>query len=237
MAPLRVLALIPARGGSKGIPRKNIVPLGGRPLIAWTIAAARAARLVARVVVSTDDEEIAAVARDCGAEVPFRRPGAFADDAAPAVPVIAHALDALEHDGACFDAVAYLQPTSPFRTAQDIDAAVDIMAATGADTVVSVVAVPHHMAPSALMARREDGRIDFVAAPAERQFRRQDKERLLARNGPAILLTRCAVVRAGELYGPHIRPLDMHAFRSLDIDGPDDLLLAEAMRGLAATAG
>lgn len=230
---MKVLALIPARGGSKGIPRKNIAPLGGRPLVAWTIEAARAATGIARVVVSTDDAEIAEVARTAGAEVPFLRPAEISDDAAPALPVMAHALGWLaDKQGWTADAVAYLQPTSPFRDAADIDAAVALLQDRAADTVVSVVAVPHNMSPSSLM-QVQDGWLAFTVPPAERQFRRQTKERLLARNGPAILLDRRAVIERGQLYGDRIAAYEMPRIASLDIDEPEDLAIAEALLPLA----
>lgn len=227
---MKILGLIPARGGSRGIPRKNLAPLGGRPLIAWTIAAARAAGLD-RVVVSTDDAEIAEVSRQHGADVPFLRPAELADDTTPALPVITHALDELERqDGWRADAVAYLQPTSPFRAGSDIEAAISLLEEGDTDTVVSVIPVPHNMLPASLMRAAPDGSIDFLAPPDQRRFRRQDKaEQLFARNGPAILLLRADVARSGRLYGDCIRPLVMDRLRSLDIDEPADLQLAEAL--------
>lgn len=227
---MKILGLIPARAGSRGIPRKNLAPLGGRPLIAWTIAAARATR-VDRVVVSTDDADIAAVSRQHGAETPFLRPARLAGDDTPALPVIADALDALERDeGWCADAVAYLQPTSPFRDASDIDAAIALLGDDDTDTVVSVMPVPHNMLPSSLMRETPAGRLEFLAAPGQRRFRRQDKnEKLLARNGPAVLLVRAGVIRSGRIYGDRVRGMEMNRLRSLDIDEPFDLRLAEAL--------
>lgn len=226
---MKVLGIIPARGGSKGIPRKNIADLGGKPLIAWTIAAARSAIGLDRVIVSTDDPEIAATARQQGAEVPFLRPPELAGDAAAALPVIRHALEWAQTEAALhYDAIAYLQPTSPFRTAADIDQAIEAL--TEADTVVSVVAVPHNMLPASLMEMDEDQHLHFTVPPEQRAFRRQDKaSRLFARNGPAILAVRSEVIMAGNLYGTRIRSLVMPTKRSLDIDGPDDLEMARAM--------
>ena len=229
---MRVLALIPARGGSKGFPGKNLALLGGRPLLAWTVSAAREAGLT-RVVLSTDDAAIAEAGRQAGAETPFLRPPELAEDTTPALPVIAHALETLAVAGDRFDAVCYLQPTSPLRAARDIVDAVALMERTGADTVVSVVPVPHPFSPTSLMQEDADGRLTFCAPPEARRFRRQEKERLFARNGPAILLTRASTVAAGDLYGAHIRALPMHAFRSVDIDSAEDLQLAEALLPLA----
>lgn len=226
---MNILGLIPARGGSKGIPRKNIVPLGGRALIDWTIKAALAASAMTRVVVSTDDEEIAAVARACGAEVPFLRPADFAGDSAAALPVIAHAVSTLDASGWCADAVIYLQPTSPFRGADAIEMAAALLAQGDCDTVVSVVQVPHAMTPGSLMLPVGD-LIDFAAPPEARSFRRQDKPILYARNGPAVLgMTRATIVDRATLYGPRIKPILMQELQSIDIDTPMDLAIAEAL--------
>ena len=135
-----VLGLVPARGGSKGIPRKNLIPVGGLPLIAHTILAARKSRSLDRVIVSTDDDEIAEVAERFGAEVPFRRPPEFAEDLTPDLPVFLHALEWLDrHEGYKPDLIAHLRPTSPLRTAQHIDEAVSILRGRpDADSVRSV---------------------------------------------------------------------------------------------------
>lgn len=226
---MSALALIPARGGSKGIPRKNIAPLGGRPLIAWTIEAARRSARIDRVVVSTDDAQIADIAHAAGAEVPFLRPADIAGDAAPALPVMQHAVAWLEINyGWTAERVAYLQPTSPFRNAADINAAFAVLEAQEADTVVSVVKVPHNMSPLSQM-RERDGLLEFVAPPDQREFRRQAKDMLLARNGPAILLNRRKVIDGGALYGARIAAYEMSRLASLDIDEPEDLAVAEAL--------
>lgn len=224
-----ILGLIPARGGSKGIPRKNLAPLAGRPLIAHTIAAALASARLDRVVVSTDDPEIASVAGQYGAEVPFMRPADLADDTAPALAVIRHAVIALDGMGWRAETVAYLQPTSPLRTAAHIDAALALLAERDADSVVSVVEVPHNFNPRSVMLRGEDDCLRPYLEPAgDEPLRRQDKPRLLARNGPAILaLTRRTIMELGALYGPRTLGLVMDRAESLDIDEPLDLELAE----------
>jgi CMP-N-acetylneuraminic acid synthetase len=209
-----VLGLIPARGGSKGIPRKNLALLGGRPLLAWTVDAARGAGELTRVVVSTDDDEIAAVA---GVEV-LRRPPELAADDTPMLEVVRHAVSELGPD-----VVALLQPTSPFRRAEHVDACVRLLLESGADAVVSVVEVPHRFRPDSLM-DVVDGRV--VARGTART--RQEKERVYARNGPAVLARRAD--RLGDdLYGGDVRPFVMSARDSLDVDDPDDLELAERL--------
>ena len=221
-----VLGIIPARGGSKGVPRKNITPLAGRPLLAHTCAAALASARLSRVVLSTDDPEIAAVGRECGVDVPFLRPAKLAADDTPSLDVLVHTLDWLaERERFHPGVLVLLQPTSPLRRAEQIDRAVDLLLDTGADSVVSVVEVPHQFNPHSVL-RVDDGRlVPFLDGPTS--YRRQDKPRVYARNGPAILAVRSEVVRRGELYGADTRPLVMDAFTSADIDDASDLLWAE----------
>ena len=142
-ADRRVLALVPARGGSKGLPGKNVAPLRGRPLIAWTIAAAGSA-LIDSVVVTTDDDAIAEAALAAGARVPFRRPAALAGDEARMSDVIGHALDTLALAGESYGWLLLLQPTSPLRTAAHVEAAFARLAASGGGAVVSVCEAEHN---------------------------------------------------------------------------------------------
>ena len=220
---MEVVGLIPARSGSKGIPGKNVVLLAGRPLIAWTIAAAQASRSLTRVVVSTDSEEIAALSREQGAETPFLRPPAIAADETPMVEVVLHALDELER---C-DVLVLLQPTSPLRRAEHVDGAVSLLLESGADCVVSVVEVPHRYEPGSQLTI-EDGLL--VRLDPSSPMLRQDKPVTYARNGPAVLVVRPEVVRArGELYGGACRPYRMDERDSLDVDGEFELELAECL--------
>jgi CMP-N-acetylneuraminic acid synthetase len=222
---MQVLGVVPARGGSKGIPGKNLRPVAGRPLLAYTSDAARASRRLTRTIVSTDDEAIASAARGLGFEVPFLRPAELASDDAPMLPVLTHATSAMARGGFVADVVVLLQPTSPLRRAEHIDAAVDLLEATGADSVVSVVEVPHQFSPVSVM-RLDDGRLrPYEDRPAV--TRRQDKPRLYARNGPAVLAVRTGVLEAGSLYGSDCRPYVMSAADSLDIDTADDLRFVE----------
>jgi CMP-N-acetylneuraminic acid synthetase len=221
---MRVLGVIPARGGSKGIARKNLAPLAGRPLLAYTADAVRASRRLARTIVSTEDPEIAAAAQAMSLEVPFLRPAALAADDTPMLPVVQHALQAT---GGGFDAVVLLQPTSPLRRGEHIDAAVDLLESSGADSVVTVVEVPHQYSPVSVL-RLEDGRLRPVQE-GPRPTRRQDKPRFYARNGPAVVAVKASVVEAGSLYGDDSRPLVMPMRDSHDIDSADDLELIELL--------
>jgi CMP-N,N'-diacetyllegionaminic acid synthase len=216
---MEILGLIPARGGSKGIPRKNLAPLAGKPLLAWTVDAARGAQELTRVVVSTDDDEIAAAA---GVEV-LRRPPELAEDDTPMLDVVRHAVGELSPD-----VVVVLQPTSPLRRAEHVDACVRLLLESGADAVLSVVEVPHAFRPDSLM-DVVDGRL--VARGGARI--RQEKALVYARNGPAVLARRAD--RLGDdLYAGDVRPFVMDARDSLDVDDPHDLELAELLLGSRA---
>ena len=218
---MTVLGVIPARGGSKGIPGKNLRVLAGRPLLAYTIEAALASQQLTRVVLSTDDPGIADVGRALGVEVPFMRPPELASDSAPMLPVLVHAVRALAGTGFRADAMVLLQPTSPLRRAEHIDAAIEMLRATGADSVVSVVEVPHQFSPVSVMTLDGDQLHPYLAG--SQVTRRQDKLRVFARNGPAVLAVRAKVLEAGSLYGSDTRALLMSYPESIDVDEAADL--------------
>ncbi len=142
---IEVLGLIPARGGSKGVPRKNLRLLCGKPLLQYTAEAALAARRLSRVILSTDDEEIAAIGRRCGLEVPFLRPAELAADDSSTLPVVQHAVRWMESHMARFEAICLLQPTTPLRRAEDIDACIVLLEQSGADSVVTVLQSPRNI--------------------------------------------------------------------------------------------
>lgn len=232
---LRTLAIIPARAGSKGVPGKNIRPLGGRPLICWSIAAAGAAVALTRTVVSTDGEDIAEVARGCGAEVPFLRPDALATDRARAIDVIQHGLRKVEElAGERFDAVLMLQPTTPFRTAADIAGALRLLAESGADSVISVCDVGGHH-PARMKFLKGDRLIDPDFVEAYENQPRQELAPMFIRNG-AIYLTRRDVLLGGSFKGQDCRAWVMPAERSVNIDTELDFRFAELLAGSAAGA-
>ena len=212
-----ILGLIPARGGSKGVPRKNVRQLAGKPLIAWTIEAALDAPSLDRVVVSTDDEEIAEIARAHGAEVPFLRPAELARDETADLPVYRHALAELGEP----DSVAWLRPTAPLRAAEDIEAALGLLGETGADTVRSVTEAEHS---PYLMGRLDGGRL--VPLLGDVPERRQLLPLVYRLNG-AVDVVRCSSV-GDVLFGGDVRAYVMPAERSVDVETELDLLLAEA---------
>lgn len=224
---MRALGVVPARGGSKGIPRKNIRPLAGKPLIAWTLEAARASRL-ARTVVSTEDEEIADVARSLGAEV-LMRPPHLAEDATPTLPVLQDAVARLASAGQHFDAVMTLQPTSPLRKASHIDEALALFAASrDADSLVSVVQVPHNMTPPSLMRLGPEGLLENYIQEGSLPLRRQEKPLLFARNGAAIYITRASCLDR-FIFGGRMLSYRMSKRDSIDIDDQEDWEMAERL--------
>lgn len=215
------LALIPARGGSKGLPGKNIMPLGGVALIGWTIAAARQSGLFARIIVSTDDANIAQAARDYGAETPFLRPAALSDDSASSDAVIAHTLETLGITGQ----FALLQPTSPFRNAAHIRAAAALLAASKAQMVLSVTAAK----PLSWMLAMDDRGALTAAGAAAPAARRQDGGGFALPNGAIYLTDSDAFAKAGGLPRDGRVGLPMGVIDSLDIDTAEDFALAEAV--------
>jgi CMP-N,N'-diacetyllegionaminic acid synthase len=233
----RILGIIPARGGSKGIPRKNIADLGGHPLIAWTAVAATGAQGLERVIVSTDDAEIAATAGKYGVEVPYLRPPEISSDTASATEVIRHALNFYAAQDIWYDAVAYLQPTSPFRRSGHISDALALFARLSPDTLVSVQQVPHNMSAGSVMRPLGASPDLFLESPAGQKLRRQDKEVLFARNGPAILVCSAAdVLQRDRLYGENVVGFPMDGISSHDIDEPLDLDIARCLLPLTTFA-
>lgn len=226
---MEILGLIPARGGSKSVPRKNIVPLAGRPLIAYTCEAARASKRITRIVLSTDDPEIAAVGREWGVGAPFLRPTELAQDDTPMIDVVRHALLWLKREqGYEPDLVVLLQPTSPLRKAEHIDEAIGLLLASDVDSVVSVVEVPHQYNPLSVLKIESGQLVPYLPGEGFRVLRRQDKPKVYARNGPAVLVTRRMVLeRTVSLYGDKVLPYIMGWPESLDIDTSYDFLLAE----------
>ncbi|MDD5751687.1 MAG: acylneuraminate cytidylyltransferase family protein, partial [Candidatus Peribacteraceae bacterium] len=220
----KVLALIPARGGSKSVPRKNILPIGGRPLLLWTIDAAKASGVCDRIVVSTDDEEVAALARSAGAEVPFLRPPEFARDDTPDYPVFTHAVDWLEkHEKWRPDIVLWLRPTSPLRTADDIRNALDLLNSTGADAVRSVSETKQH--PYWMKLMDAQSRLSpFIAGHDENTFpRRQLCPPVWLLSGLVDVIRVSSALENGVLFGGDVRGYIAPAERSLELDSPSDI--------------
>ena len=227
-AKLRVLGLITARGGSKGIPRKNLANLGGKPLIAYTIAAAKKSRLLTRCIVSTEDTGIAAVARKLGADVPFMRPKSLATHASSSVAVAQHAVRWLKtNDGETYDYVMILQPTSPLRTADDIDACIRLAAATDADSVMSMVGLPDFSLAKLKVIK--NGWIRSLLKSEGKQSARRTTLPPVYKRNTAIYLTKTALLLKGDLFGKKSRAHVMPRERSVDVNDAIDLALAECL--------
>jgi CMP-N,N'-diacetyllegionaminic acid synthase len=224
---MKVLGLIPARGGSKGVPRKNIRPLCGKPLLAYTTEAALASKHLSKVVLSTEDTEIAELGRSLGVDVPFMRPAELAEDTTPTFPVVLHAVEQLEKDGESFDAVCLLQPTNPLRREQDIDACIELMQSTGADSVISVVQVPHQYNPKWVYFKNELGEMTLSTGENSPIPRRQDLPAAFHRDGSIYVTRRNVLDEFGNLYGRKVRGYELTHERSINIDTPDDWTLAE----------
>jgi CMP-N-acetylneuraminic acid synthetase len=217
-----VLGLIPARGGSKSIPGKNLVDLGGRPLIAWTIESALNSSL-SKVIVSTDSIEIATVCESLGAQVPFMRPEKISTDDSLSIDVVIHALDTLQED---FDSVMLLQPTSPFRSVSDINDAIHLL--FEADSVISVEAVDG-MHPARMKFIDTDGYlVDPSFAEDVENMPRQQLSPLYIRSG-AIYLTKIDAIRQRTFKGSKSKALIMPSSRSINIDSEFDLQIARAL--------
>lgn len=224
----KVLGLVVARGGSKGVPRKNLRLLGGRPLIAWTIEAAKASSCLDALVISTDDPEIAETARQNGCEVPFLRPAELAGDTVGAMPVVMHAIRTLEEAGRHFDWIVLLQPTSPFRSASDIDAAVKLCFDGEAPACVSLVEADK--SPWWMVSLNDAGRMETLMESTA--VRRQDLPVAYAYNGAVYVARISWLAQSGSFIAPETLGYVMPRDRSLDIDGEWDFQLAEAVYSL-----
>ena len=224
----KILGVIPARGGSKGIPNKNIIELGGKPLIKYTIEAALSSKYLTHCMVSTDSEEIAVVAKNSGAKVPFIRPAKLATDTAQSLPVILHALEYMEKDsGFIYDAVVMLQPTTPLRSSKDIDNALELLITSQADSVISVVDVGAHH--PLRMKRVIDGRlINYVDQGHEDMRPRQDLPPVYIRNGAIYAVSRQVLMDQKSFSGVDSMAYIMPHARSVNIDTLDDLALIKS---------
>ncbi|MCC6176784.1 MAG: acylneuraminate cytidylyltransferase family protein [Chloroflexi bacterium] len=228
----RALAIIPARGGSKGVPRKNLKLLGGKPLIAWSIEAARAAAELDRCIISTDDPEIAEVAEAYGAEVPFLRPAEYARDNTPDLPVFQHALAWLaEHEEYRPGMVVHLRPTLPFREPRQIDDVVRLLRETGADCVKSIYKEEHH--PHKMWRMGPDGRLGpYEDTPLWRELGPDCPRQILQPaywSAGLVDAIRSEVVLAGSTVGRVVVPYLVDAKPCVDLDTEHDFVIAEVV--------
>lgn len=225
----RILGIIPARGGSKGIPKKNLALLCGKPLVYYTIQAAMASSRLTRTILSSDDPEIIKVGEYYGVEVPFMRPSELATDVASSAEVAKYSLERIEsEDGKPYDYVCLLEPTSPLRTSEDIDGAIELLLAAQADAVVSVsrIEAPHPVKTLVI----EGGLLrPFLPGRWGPNLTRQELEPVYAVNGAVYCVERNVLLESTSFWGRASIPYIMPAERSVNIDTWLDLKLAEAL--------
>jgi N-acylneuraminate cytidylyltransferase len=221
----KILALITARGGSKGIPGKNIADLGGKPLLAWTVEAGLGSRYIDRLVLTSDDDAIIQVARQHGCDVPFVRPAHLAQDDTSSMDVIMHALEEIQES---FDYLVLLQPTSPFRNAAHIDAMIEYTFAHAAQMVVSVSKTKK--SPTLMFYRNADDTM-LPVVDGGNTYRRQDAKTAYEYNG-AIYVSAIDYLKEVKSYKtPAVLGFELQAFQDIDIDEPNDLAYARYIAG------
>lgn len=219
----RVLAIIPARGGSKGVPRKNILPLAGKPLIGWTIEAAKKSRFIDRTILSSEDARIIKTAKELGCEVPFVRPKKLAADKTPGIAPVLHAIHALPQK---YDYIILLQPTSPLRTSADIDGALKLCIAGGYSSCVSVF-VPKDN-PYWMYVKHKEGYLKPFVASGKKIYRRQDLPKVYALNGAIYIAKTKLLLARRSFISVNTLPFEMPETRSVDIDTKLDFIIAAA---------
>ena len=225
---MRILGLIPARGGSKGIPRKNIKLLHDKELIRYSIEAGLSCEMIDQLVVTTEDTEIAKIAKAAGAEVPFLRPRELADDHSPTIGTVIHALDFFEQHGNVFDAIVLLQPTVPFRNATDLTEAIEKFISADADSLISVREVPHIYNPHWVYQKDEKtGWLKMAMGEKTIIARRQDLPKAYHRDGSIYITKKEVVLNQKSLYGEKIIHHIMTNSPNINIDTMEDWEAAE----------
>jgi N-acylneuraminate cytidylyltransferase/CMP-N,N'-diacetyllegionaminic acid synthase len=221
-----VLAIIPARGGSKGVPRKNIRVLHGKPLITWTIEAAQGSGYIDEIIVSTDDRQITEISEGYGAKIPFMRPAELATDGANSAGLILHALDWMKKNSTDYDVIVLLQPTSPFRLTEDIDQALELLAGQGPQAIISVCEVDHSPHWSNILPPNGCMR-DFIRP--QHCTNRQDMPTFYRINGCVYAAYADYFRGKNGFHGEQTFAYVMPRERSLDIDAELDFRIAEAL--------
>ncbi len=224
---MRVLGIIPARGGSKGVPGKNIKLLGGKPLLYYTAQPALDSKMLTKVMLTTDSEDIAEVGRKLGVDVPFLRPAELAKDDTPTLPVIQHVVNFYKEQGEEFDAICLLQPTNPLRLSSDIDACVELMIRENFDSVVAMIPVPHEYNPSCVYFMDATGKMRLSTGDAEPITRRQLFPPAFAREGSIYLTKTNCIMENNSIYGKNIGGYVINTPIQLNIDTLADWEKAE----------
>jgi len=219
---MRILAIIPARGGSKGVPGKNIKLLGGKPLLAYTSEIALQSKLLKEVIVSTEDLQIIEAAKRLNIKVPFTRPMELAQDNTPTIDVIIHALEWYKKQGVLFDAVCLLQATSPFRTVAFLDKAIMTFIEKGCDSLVSVQKVPHEYNPHWTFEVNTDGNLKIATGENQIISRRQELPIAYHRDGSIYITKTEVLLAAHSLYGQSISFIESDPDFYVNIDTLQD---------------
>lgn len=225
---LKTLAIIPARGGSKGVPGKNIKTLGSKPLIQYTLDCAKASKHINRLIVSSEDEKIISVAKKLGAEVPFKRPKSLAKDQSGSIGVVQHAIEFFENQGIFYDAVLLLQPTSPFREKGLIDRAITKFINSKADALVSVLPVPHEYNPHWVFESDQHNHLKIATGEKDIIKRRQDLPKAYFRDG-SLYLTKTEFIKQGSFFGNKLSYIESNPKNYVNIDTLADWKKAEKM--------
>jgi len=223
---MRILAIIPARGGSKGVPKKNIKLLGKKPLIEYTIHDAKQSKLLTQIIVSTDDEEIAITAEIAGCKPPFIRPSEIAKDSSTSLELVQHAITFFENQNIFFDAVCLLQPTTPFREIGFIDKAIEQFISSNADCLISVLPIPQEYNPHWAFEEIENGILKIATGEDSIIPRRQELPKAYHRDG-SIYITKTEVIKKGSLYGKSIAYIESNPQYYVNIDTMKDWEMAE----------
>lgn len=226
---MKILAIIPARGGSKGVPGKNIKLLNGKPLLGYTSEIAIQSKHLREVIISTEDEQIIAVAKSLGLHVPFVRPMALAQDSTPTIDVIIHALEWYKNQNIFFDAVCLLQVTSPFRTVSFLDKAIEKFIESDCDSLVSVQRVPHEYNPHWTFEINTEGHLKIATGESEIIPRRQELPAAYHRDGSIYITKTEVLLKEHSLYGKSIAFIESDPKFYVNIDTLQDWEKAEAM--------
>lgn len=226
---MKILAIIPARGGSKGVPGKNIKLLGGKPLLQYTSEIALQSKKLAAVVLSSDDDQIISLAKKTGIHVPFVRPEALAQDNTPTIDVILHVLKWYEKQAVFFDAVCILQVTSPFRTLEFLDNAIEKFIASGCDSLISVQKVPHEYNPHWTFEVNEIGNLKIATGEDQIISRRQELPNAYHRDGSIYITKTEVMLQQYSLYGKSISFIESQPEFYVNIDTVADWEKAEQM--------
>lgn len=219
---MRLLGLIPARGGSKGIPRKNTRELCGKPLIQYTIDTAQSANVFDEIMVSTEDEQIATISKKLGASVPFLRPLHLASDSSPTIDTVIHVLTQYHQAGDFFDAVCLLQPTNPLRTADLIRKSVEHFKKSNADSLISVRRIPHELNPHWAFEKDKNGMLKIATGEKEIISRRQELPTAYHRDGTIYITRSNVILQNKSLYGDKISFIEVDQQPHVNIDTMED---------------